>query len=96
MDPEGYDRVMSRAKDASTYADRRPAMAACRALGWSYSAIGRAFGRDHTTVMAAVAQFQRNAALGGIPREIALFQALLLQSHAIATRRAELAERFSA
>jgi hypothetical protein len=96
MDPEGYDRVMSRAKNASTYADRRPAMAACKALGWSYAAIGRAFGRDHATVIHAIAQFERNASLGGIPREVALFRALVLQAHAIAARRTETAGRFAA
>jgi len=96
MDPAGYERVMSRDRTASAYADRRPAMAACKALGWSYATIGRTFGRDHSTVMQACAQFERNAALGGIPREIALFRALLLQSHAIAKRRAVAVGRLSA
>jgi chromosomal replication initiation ATPase DnaA len=35
-------------------------MALCRArYGWSYSETGRAFRRDHTTVIAAVAKAER-------------------------------------
>lgn len=42
---------------------RRVVMAACRALGHSYPAIGRAFHRDHTTVMAALERFRGDQAL---------------------------------
>jgi chromosomal replication initiation ATPase DnaA len=38
---------------------RRRAYAAARALGWSYPEIGRAFNKDHTTILNALQKAER-------------------------------------
>jgi chromosomal replication initiation ATPase DnaA len=47
-------------RDADTSAARRRAMAVLRwSSRWSYPHIGRIFGRDHTTVIAACRKYER-------------------------------------
>lgn len=46
--------ILSRSRTADVFAARARAMRALRAMGYSFPEIGRAFGRDHATVMHAV------------------------------------------
>ncbi len=49
------EEVLGRSRSKSVVAARRLAMRACRTRwGWSYPEIGKAFGRDHSTVMSAI------------------------------------------
>lgn len=93
MDADAYARATGRSQSAADVAARRPAMAACRALGWSYAAIARAFHRDHSTVMQAVAAFEKNAALGGMRGDALLFRALLFESARVAMARSGRCQR---
>lgn len=57
--------------DGPTIAHRHIAMAAARQLGHSLPAIGRAFGRDHTTVLHACRRVADTPALAERARAIA-------------------------
>lgn len=46
--------IMGDSRRADVAAARQLAFAKCREMGMSYPAIGRGFGRDHTTVMHGV------------------------------------------
>lgn len=48
------DAVMGRCRQQRESAARQEVWRRLFWLGWGYSAIGRAFGRDHTTIMAGV------------------------------------------
>lgn len=50
----GLNDVFSRGRMAPVAAARKAMMALLRQRGWSYPAIGKLFGRDHSTVMGAL------------------------------------------
>lgn len=45
------DRIFSDTREARVVAARRDAWKLARAAGWSLTEIGRAFNRDHTTIL---------------------------------------------
>lgn len=94
VDPEGR-RVLDRIGSPSVAMKRRTAMAACRALGWTFTRIGRAFHRDHSTVMCNIGVYLRNRQLGGHDGEAALFRDLIREAHEVAAERREAVVRLA-
>ena len=59
--PNGKAMVLGKTRVRSVYKLRRAAMVASRDFGWSLPHIGKTMGRDHTTIMHGVRQFEREA-----------------------------------
>jgi hypothetical protein len=64
------DLMLSERRDRIITDARAIAMYACHRAGLTYSAIGRAFGRDHTTAMYAVTRVGETARLRGIANQV--------------------------
>jgi len=65
------DLITSPARDRNTAAARAVAMYVCHLAGITYAASGRAFNRDHTTAMYAVARVGEDARLRELGQQIA-------------------------
>ncbi len=58
----GLDEVLSKGKSKVVFEVRARCMRAARErFGWSYPEIGKAFNRDHTTVMSAIKAGMRSS-----------------------------------
>lgn len=84
-------RVMDRTGSPSAAMQRRTAMAVCRAFGWTLVRIGRAFNRDHSTVVSNLKVYCRNRELGGHEGEETLFRRLVAEALQVAAERRDVA-----
>lgn len=92
-DAKAHAAVVAGRRTSDAVIARRTCMAASRAFGWSFCRIGRAFNRDHTTVLQACNRYQdlQKHKVPGAEEEADLFRSMIAGANAVAEKRRAMA-----